>query len=137
MSMPKSSFADIIRDWESLLRAVDDHAGLLPDIERHREALKQHLEETQAQKARQDLARATRQKNTQSLRAKVEKGKELAKRVRGVVMANIGPTDELLVQFGIAPQRKRGRRLERPVEEPQTTPAPAGTPRPEPTTTSN
>lgn len=136
--MPKSSFADIIRDWEALLRAVDDHAEQLPDAQRHRDALKQHLEETLTLKARQALARATRQKNTQNLRAMVEKGKELAQRLRSVVKANIGPTDELLVNFEIAPQRKRGRRPEKPAEEePQPTPAPAGTPRPEPNTTDN
>ena len=136
--MAKSSFADMIRDWEALLRAVDDHAEKLPDTPRHREALEQHLAEVQAEKARQNLARATRQKNTQSLRTMAQKGKELAKRLRGVVMANLGPTDELLVQFGIAPQRKRGRRPDKPAEEePETPPAPAGTPGPETKTTNH
>ena len=105
--MPRTSYADIIRDWDSLLTAVKDNAAELPDAERHRAALQQHLEETKALKAQQDAARAVRQRSTQMLDEMLNKGKELAVRLRGSVRASIGPKNELLVQYGVAPQRKR------------------------------
>ena|SRR5215208_2892417 len=111
-----SSYADVIRDWELLLTAAGDNADLLANVERHRTALEKHLTETKALKGRQDSAAAERQASTQALNAKLEEGRELATRFRSSVKAEIGPKSERLVQFKVAPQRKRGRRADKPPE---------------------
>ena len=111
-----SSYADVVRDWELLLSAATDNLADLGDAERHRAALEQHLAETKALKARQDSARAIRQRMTQELMEMLEQGRELAIRLRNAVKANIGPKNERLVQFGVVPLRKRGRRAEKPIE---------------------
>ncbi len=123
-----SSYADVIKDWEALLTAALEHAPSLPDAERSRAAFQEHLARTKEMKARQDSLTAARQEATQSLRKLVKDGKELAIRLRGVVKANLGPTSEGLVQFGIAPIRKRAPR-KTATKPPDGTPTP-GTPTP-------
>ena len=110
-----SSYADVVLDWELLLAAVHDNAGDLAAIEPQRAALAQHLEATQAVRAKQDSSRAVKQQTTQELKKMLVEGRELAMRLRNAVRANIGPRNERLVQFGVAPLRKR-RRSEKPVE---------------------
>lgn len=108
--MPKtSSFADVVLDWESLLIATEQHALDIPEAERHRASLTEHLVFTRQLKAAQDSAIANKQQATQDLQAAVVKGRELAIRVRGAVRAALGPKSERLVQFGITPIRKRRR----------------------------
>ena len=122
-----SSYADVIKDWEALLTAVLEHAQSLPDAERTRAAFQEHLARVKEMKARQESLTAARQEATQSLRKLLQEGKELAIRLRGVVKANLGPTSEGLVQFGIVPVRKRGPRK-------STTKPPGNTPEPETST---
>ena len=123
-----SSYADVITDWEALLMAVLENAPNLPDVERTRAAFQEHVAKTKEVKARQDSHTAARQEATQELKQRLKDGREFAIRLRGVVKANIGPKSERLVQFGIAPIRKRTRKpaATPPVVEP---PAP-GTPTP-------
>lgn len=120
-----SSYADVVRDWELLLAAANDNLALLGDAEPHRAALEQHLAETKALKARQDSARAARQKATQELDKKLDEGREKAMRFRAAVKANLGPKNEQLVQFGMVPLRKRGPREKPPeVKPPEEVPTP-------------
>lgn len=89
------------------------------------------MAEARALKARQDSARAQRQKLTQELGKLLVEGRENAMRLRGIVKGQIGPKNELLVQFGMAPLRKRGPRSAKPPEvKPPETPDPVATPRP-------
>jgi hypothetical protein len=123
-----SSYADFIRDWESLLGAARDHAALLPDVERHRDALAQHLETVKALKGRQDLLLGSAKRATQELQAGLEEGRKLAIRLRGAIKANLGHDNRLLEQFGIASfPRPRRRKPSEPAPEPapETPPAPA------------
>jgi hypothetical protein len=117
-----SSYADIIRDWEKLLASVQGDAASLPTADPHRLALQQTLDQIKAQKTRQDTLQATRQETTQDLKNLIVQGREQVIRLRGVVRAEVGPKSERLVQFGVAPLRKRSRRT--------TTPAPAVPPAP-------
>jgi hypothetical protein len=111
--MPNLSFAKVIRQWEALLTAADEHQLDLARIEHHRAALRQHLEATRTVKARQDSARAAKQRATQELEGMVGQGHELARALRHAVQSELGAKNELLVQFGVMPIRKRGRRAER------------------------
>jgi hypothetical protein len=100
----------MIRDWEALLTAVLEHASNLPDVERSRIAFQEHLAKTKEMKARQDSLTAGRQEETQQLNKMLTDGGELAIRLRALVKASLGPKNERLVQFGIAPIRKRPRK---------------------------
>jgi hypothetical protein len=111
--MPNLSFANVIRQWEALLTAADEHALDLARIEHHRTALRQHLAATRAVKARQDSARAAKQRATQELEGMVELGNDLARALRHAAQSELGAKNELLVQFGVMPIRKRGRRADR------------------------
>jgi hypothetical protein len=127
-----SSYADIIRDWESVLVALIDNLGDFPEIQRYATALQAHLDETKILKARQDAANAARQRATQELRDRLIEGRALAIRLRGSIKAALGHTHEGLVQYGVAPFRRRVRRT-KPVEPPPVTeltalPVPSATP---------
>lgn len=118
-----SSYADIIRDWEKLLASVQGDASTLPSAESHRLALQQTLDQIKTQKTRQDTLQATRQETTQDLNNLIVQGREQVIRLRGVVRAEVGPKNERLVQFGVAPLRKRSRRTTTPTT-PTVPPAP-------------
>ena len=120
----KSSYADLIRDWEALLMAIQDNKQALPDIERLRAELEQHLAEVKALKARQDSAAGARQATTQELAAMLTKGRALAIRVRGAIKSEFGHQSERLPQFGVAPFRKRPRRPKGTEENPPVPPGP-------------
>ncbi len=110
MNAPKS-FADILQDWELLLEAANDNEETLSPAAPVRQALALALAETRALKARQDSHGASRQQATQELYALVEKGKELARRLRGMTKGLLGTRTERLVQFKVAPIRaQRGRK---------------------------
>ncbi len=105
-----NSFADIMRDWEGLLDALQRNPDLQPSVEPERQALTQSATEVQGLKARQAELTALRQEVTQQLDAAVARGKEAAIRVRSVVRGKIGPKSERLVHFNVAPLRKRPRK---------------------------
>lgn len=117
--MPKiNSYANVFRDWEALLAAVRESLELTPDVERHRLALDQHLTDMKKVRDQQNLHTANKQAASQQLAAMLIAGRELATRLRRVAGANLGPKNEKLVQFGIAPIRKRSRKAAQPVAPP-------------------
>lgn len=99
-----SSYADYIRDWESLETAVADRVGELAGHEVHLAELQKARDEVKLVKAQQDLYAGARQKATQDLSVALERGKEAAVRLRGYVKAKLGPKNELLNRFGVAPE---------------------------------
>ncbi len=124
------SYADVIKDWEALLTALREHAPNLPNLEAGRIAFEEHLAKTKEMKARQDSQTAARQEATQELNKLLKDGGELAIKLRALVKGILGPKSERLVQFGVAPLRKRRRKpAATPVPE-TPTPAEPGTPPP-------
>jgi len=122
-----NALADVLRQWESMLNAVADHAAVLAPVEPHRAALADSLDKAKQAKALQESHGAGRQATTQSLQKIVVEGKDHAIRLRGAIRAELGPTTEQLTQFGIRPLRRRpSRNTATP-----TTPAPAPAPQPE------
>ena len=123
--MPQiKSFADLIRDWEKLLAACVDNAVALASLEPLRLVLEGLLAQGREVKNRQDALVAQKQVATQELDVLKEEGKEAARRLRGAVKSLLGSRSELLVQFNMAPLRKRGARkvlVKQPVN-----PVPAG-----------
>jgi hypothetical protein len=105
-----SAVADVLRQWQSLLAAVDDHAAEIPVVAPHRAALAESLGKAQAAKGLQESHAASRQATTQSLQEILVEGKDRAIRLRGAIRAELGPTTEQLNQYGIRPIRRRPRR---------------------------
>jgi len=109
--MPQiKSFADLIRDWEKLLAACQENSAALASVEPQRLALETLLAQGRDVKNRQDALVAQKQQTTQELEALKEEGREAARRLRGAVRSILGTRSELLVQFNMAPLRKRGPR---------------------------
>ncbi|HZF09611.1 MAG TPA: hypothetical protein VFE33_12545 [Thermoanaerobaculia bacterium] len=102
-----SAFADVLREWESLLSAVADQAAVLAPVDPHRAALADSLEKAKQAKTLQESRVASKQGMTQTLTAIVTEGKDRARRLRGAILAELGTTTEQLKQFGIPPLRRR------------------------------
>jgi len=114
-----SSYADHIRDWESLETAVTDHVDQLGGYEEHLNELQEARNEVKSVKRQQDLHDGARQKATQDLGFALDRGREAAVKLRGFIKAKLGPRNELLNRFGVAPVRRRIRTaIEKPSPPP-------------------
>ncbi len=117
--MPNTNtYTDAVTDWQRLLAAVEDNLQSLPDILAEKTALEQALLEARSVKAEQDAYTASRQEATQNLNMVLDTGRDLAMRIRAAAKHRIGARSERLVQFGIAPLRRRARRNPQPVPPP-------------------
>lgn len=105
-----NSYADIIRDWVELLEATQRTPEVQPSLEQERQELAQFLADVQGLKARQEELKALRQQVTQQLNAAVKVGKEAAMRIRAIAKGKIGPRNERLAHFKVAPARPRPRK---------------------------
>ena len=121
--MPNGSFGNEMRDMEGTLAAFAENAELLGAAEPHRASLEAIVGEAKALKDRQDSHTAARQEVTQQLRDAMVRGREAARRLRSAVRAILGTQNERLVQFKVAPLRRRPRKL-----KPTEAPPPAGPP---------
>jgi hypothetical protein len=117
-----NSFADLLRDWELLLRACEDNPETQSITEPQRAALGETLEQVRVLKARQDSHNAARQEITQELEEIADMGREQARRLRGMAKGFLGTKNARLVQFKIAPVRPRSRR--RTAKKPPAAPPP-------------
>jgi hypothetical protein len=116
--MGNNSYDNTIGGWERLLAAVDQCERMFPSADSCRSALEWHLQEAKAAKARQVQYSAERQRASLDLRLEIAAGGETASRLRSLVTAVLGKRDERLVQFGVAPLRKRSRKSRTAKEEP-------------------
>src|SRR3954465_955210 len=115
-----NSLADVLTDWEELLEAVRRSPALLPHVEEDIALLARLLTAARALKARQNELAGLRPEATQRVDAGMGRGKETAIGMRSMIRGKLGPRNERLVQFGIAPLRKRRRPVRsRPPERPQ------------------
>ena len=125
-----NAFPNVVRNLGGLLDAVDRNPEVQPSVQEERQLLVQSLTEIQGFKALQEQLTAQRQEATQQLNAAVSRGKEAAIRVRSVVRGKIGPRNERLVHFNVAPLRKRSRKSKQAKppdgEAPGTDPGAAG-----------
>ena len=114
--MSRISYADLLREWDALLRAVDDNRDTLPEAERCSEDLLAKYLELKQLKAEQEAARANFLRTTQLMRQVIAAGQVDAMRVRSAAKIGLGPRNEGLVQFGVTPVRPRSRRAQPPSE---------------------
>jgi hypothetical protein len=114
----KNAYGPVFREFESLDSACLANQDVLPDIESVRAPLAGILTELKALKSLQENLEGERQQTTQRIRVLLDEGKEAVRRVRGFVKARLGTKSERLPQFGIAPIRKRARRVVLTVQKP-------------------
>jgi hypothetical protein len=109
--MPEvNSQADLLRDSEGLLDAGERSPEVKEQIEPEFKTLEASLLNVRTLKARQEELTALRQEVTQQFKAAVVHLKESAMRYRAAVKAKLGPRNERLVHFKVAPLRKRPRK---------------------------
>jgi hypothetical protein len=106
----KNSYAELILDFQELVRSTEMVPELLPSIEAERQVLVQVLADVERLRTRQAELTALKQRATQELREAIERGKEARIQVRSVLRGKVGPKNELLTQFKVAPLRKRKRK---------------------------
>jgi hypothetical protein len=121
---------DVFREWEGLLNACQAHAGLLPNIDSIRNRMQDILSQARQVKAAQEEHEGRRQGATQQLGELIKEGREVARRLRSFAKSQIGTNNELLVQFGAAPIRRRPRTAKKPPAPGTPTPAPQAGPDP-------
>lgn len=121
----QNSFADLMRDWRKVLTACADNAAALTTAEPQRTQVEKMLKEAEDLKAQQDSHTASKQATVQQLQDLLKEGREAVRRLRAMVKATLGTDKEILTQFGIAPNRKRGKRKAALVKKP---PAPESPP---------
>jgi len=113
--MPRTdSYFQVVGDLEGLAAAVDENVALLPDLHAERTELAEGLTKLKALKERQRSFAAARQATTQELRKAMADNRQVAERIRDAVKFKIGRRNEKLVQFNIAPLRKRTRKPAQP-----------------------
>lgn len=105
-----TSHARVIREWEALLAALEENLPDLPNVGEQVTTLRQKLETVKDLKGRQKSLTANRQKVTQDLNAELASGRELVIQLRILAKGQLGPRNEKLVQFGVAPLRTQPRR---------------------------
>lgn len=109
--MPKiTAYAGTFRDWEGLIGACLKNLALLPGLEGLRTALEGLLSEAREIKIQQEDLTGRRQAMTQRLNMVVDEGRETARKLRALVIAELGTRSEQLPQFGITPNRKKSRK---------------------------
>lgn len=105
-----NSQADIAQYWTGLLEAADRNPELLPSVSAEVEALRKSLADLQSLKARQLDLGSARQQTTQELKKVIEQGRDLAIQICAMAKGRLGPRNERLVHFNVAPIRRRPRK---------------------------
>ncbi len=105
----RASYADNVLDWELLLQAYSDNVDVMLPAQPVQVLLAQSLDAVRDLKALQDSRSAQRQQTTQELMERIQIGREQARRLRGLAKGLIGTQNERLVQFQVAPLRRRSR----------------------------
>jgi hypothetical protein len=101
-----SSFPDFMADWDLLIKGVNNKPAL-PDLSGLLEPLQELLEEGRDLEANKAAARAQLSQGAKRSRALVAEGRAAASRLRSALKAHFGGHNETLVEFGVAPLRKR------------------------------
>ena len=101
-----SSFADFMADWDLLIKGVRNKPSL-PDLSGLLEPLEEFLEEGRDLEASKAAARSQLSQAAKRSRFLVVEGRAAASRLRSALKAHFGGHNEDLVEFGIAPIRKR------------------------------
>jgi hypothetical protein len=123
-----TSLADHLQDWETLLAAVDQNLGDLPQLQITRNKLSGMLEHVRELLPLQAEQASVKQSTTEQLQAAFNAGRKLATVIRFTVKEHYGNRSQKLTEFRIQPFRSRTVPPTLPAPEspaPETEPAPA------------
>jgi hypothetical protein len=115
-------------DWDRLIKGVRNKSQILPDYSGLLQPLEKILEEGRDLEAGKAGARAQLGQASKRSRTLVVEGRAAASRLRAALKAHFGGHNEMLVEFGVAPLRKR--RVPQPADPPPPAPAIASKPAP-------
>ncbi len=122
-----TSLADHLQDWETLLAAVDQNVGEIPQVEIARTKLRGLLEEARILVPRQAAQAAAKQSTSEQLEAVFTKGRKAASVIRFIIKEHYGNRSQKLAEFRIQPFRSRTVPPELPAPEIAAPPEPSST----------
>jgi hypothetical protein len=122
-----TSLADYLQDWETLLAAVDQNVGEIPQVEVARTKLRGLLEQARTLMPVQAAHTAAKQTISQQLEAVLTNGRKVATVIRFTVKEHYGNRSQKLVEFRIQPFRSRTVPPELPAPEIAAPPEPSST----------
>ena len=108
--MPNQAYSDVTTDAEQILTSTAANPDLQPIVEKHRPQIEEKLKEIKSLKALQKTLTADKQRASQDLQAALKHLKELLIFLRAAIRGDMGPRTEKLVEYGITPLRKLGRK---------------------------
>ena len=112
------AYSDVTTDAEQILTSTAANPDLQPIVEKHRPPIEETLKEIKSLKSLQKMLTADKQRVTQDLQAALKRLRELVIFLRAAIRGDIGPRTEKLVEYGIVPLRKPGRKAA-PAGEPE------------------
>ena len=116
--MPNQAYSDVTTDAEQALASISANPVLEPIAKKHRPQIEEELNAIKALKILQKTLTADKQKTTQDLQAALKRLKERLIFLRAAIRGDMGPRTEKLVEYGIKPLRKPGRKA-KPAGEPE------------------
>ena len=108
--MPNQAYSDVTTDAEQMLTSTALNLDLQPIVAKHRPQIEGVLTEIKSLKTLQKTLTADKQRVTQNLQTALKRLKELVIFLRAAIRGEFGPRTEKLVEYGIAPLRKPGRK---------------------------
>ena len=129
--MPRTSYADVVTDWEQLGGSIATNSTDLPNLEAHRVELLGLLVQVRALTVQQGIHKANFQQASKELQELMARGRKLATFLRAGIKQRYGNRSEKLVEFRVQPLRSRKRarpelpEAPKPAPEPSPSPAPA------------
>jgi hypothetical protein len=127
--MPKTSFADIVTEWEQLLTKVTANAADLSFLEDNHATLSTVLQAAKDANARQSTFKAQFQQATRDLEQSLQQGGDLATRLRNGIRTRYGLKAEKLADFNLKPRRSGQKAKKTPPASPAHTPSPVAAPK--------
>ena len=117
----KASLADTILEADQAVASLLANVDLLPSAEKFRVPLEAAVTELKTLGVRQQTLKADKQQVTQDLKASARRVKDLLIHVKAAVRSDIGPRNEKLVEFKVAPLRPRSRKAKATEKAPKPT----------------
>ncbi len=102
-----TNFANDLLNLEQLRESIAEHLALVPGVESFLKPLDTALTNIRTLSTARNTLTADKQKVTQDLKVAVTEAKNLAIDARAIIRGQVGARSEKLVQFGIAPLRRR------------------------------
>lgn len=108
MRLRESASQDaMLNEMGTLITVARQHEGKIPGLKAFRAKLERCYLEALMARSTRDSLRAETQKATCRLNEKLSTGEEAARRLRSYVRGMLGPRNEQLTCFGVAPLKKR------------------------------